>query len=312
MATNDKEQYLTQILKQQVADNSDDYAVVTLKWQCPKKENFAADVRKEVTEMSGNVNVFKMISGLVSEQISGQNYSDASNDLYLYRSYTDLAAYSQSMNEYAMYYIPNDLSMLYAPETCGLTAEASNSKIKEYFDINSNSEYNLSNMQAREQGFLLGDTSCDTAFINAYGNTCWAYIYAPMMSHTMNDAITKGLGKIADKKFDLFSVEGKHNKATLDSMFTLHGTYRKNYKLCGVPTFKYNNTIASVNKKEMNYFPDTSGGGSVGVDKDDMTADMRRKAGDAFGMFSFGCYSESPYYYLSGNLHSQLEYYKKI
>lgn len=88
--------YLSTVFEEQAKNVSDSYAQVTVKWQCPKKENYWADVKEEITSVSNN-RMNKFIMQTVRDTISGESYTEAADNQYLYRSYTDLGTYANSL-----------------------------------------------------------------------------------------------------------------------------------------------------------------------------------------------------------------------
>lgn len=83
-------QWKTQIANSNVAEN-----LVDVKWMTPKKNNYAANVEKEVKNTIQDLPIWKFMNGTVSAQISGEDYQRTANQLTLYRSYTDINSYSR-------------------------------------------------------------------------------------------------------------------------------------------------------------------------------------------------------------------------
>lgn len=88
------DQYLSTIFSTQVDNASDDYAIVTVKWMCPKKDNYMASIERQLVRDTGDSHAFRLISGLVNDTVSGEDYLDSADSLYLYRSYSDISAYA--------------------------------------------------------------------------------------------------------------------------------------------------------------------------------------------------------------------------
>lgn len=69
---------------------------VAVKWLAPKKDNYLVNFKREIEETAGENNLGKVIEGLMSERVSGETYVGGSNDMFLYRSYSDIGTYSTS------------------------------------------------------------------------------------------------------------------------------------------------------------------------------------------------------------------------
>ncbi len=96
--------YLNTIFTEQLVEQADNYAIVSVKWQCPKKENVSASVTKQMEDLKSTGSngaeeskLYSMIVDTVNKQMSGEEFLDSANNQYLYRSYTDLGTYAKNL-----------------------------------------------------------------------------------------------------------------------------------------------------------------------------------------------------------------------
>lgn len=298
VSSENEQQYLATIFTSQAANAANDYAIVSLKWQCPKKDNYTQNVKKEVEEVAGNSNIFKLISGLVSSQISGESYVDTANNLYLYRSYTDIATYGNTLydkaTEYyanmsgidAISYVLNGLNStgvqtaskqeVYNAELLYLSSTATTNDKSGYETVNTS----LGDGNLRGFNFDLSPTSAVDYNIASY-----KHVFLPLGSSMLGEIIENGITKITDDKFVMTDTDD----IVRDTV--------------GLPQYAYNTTISSLNSGTNLQWKTNS--------KLEMkqSTSWQIRAG-VLGNFAFGLYTESPYYYLSFNLRDQLEAFR--
>lgn len=94
VAAGTEEEYLQKLFAAN-AGNADNYATVTVKWMCPKKDNYLVKIEEQVSEETNNTQLMKYIRGMITETVGAESYSEKANALYLYRGYTDIAQYSK-------------------------------------------------------------------------------------------------------------------------------------------------------------------------------------------------------------------------
>lgn len=69
---------------------------VALKWMAPKKDNYLVNFQKEIDDFTSSSSLMKIMSGMINEQVSGESYLSNNDNLYLYRSYTDIGTYANA------------------------------------------------------------------------------------------------------------------------------------------------------------------------------------------------------------------------
>lgn len=338
----DEQQYLATIFRQQAADALNDYAIVTLKWQCPKKENYSSEVKKEVNDATGNPNVFKLISGLVSSQISGESYVDTANNLYLYRSYTDVAAYSKALFENCagsntsfseQIYTHDRIFGQYGVVDVGInlgygssvTGFGSNALIQGRYSelmtegtyvnsfITASSSINAGNSISKDR---LRHTAESNGFIfmpvkNAQDETLGIkHIVLPIVSKSVASAIIYGDTPAETLNSNTTGIDGWSISGWVEREFSGmssgNNSAEVNFRdtLAGIPQQSYNTTLRMLNNG-------ATCDPSTGVQRTaESTASSMSTTLDAYGLTAFACYTESPYYYLSANLSDQLELIK--
>lgn len=107
-----KEDYKDFVLKQQVkgkgATSSDTgFSCVKLKWMSPKKDNYMSGMGEELQKNSNGYDSTRdqLLKPLLSGSISGEDFLDNSDSLYLYRDYMDITMYGlKSYNLYSTYF----------------------------------------------------------------------------------------------------------------------------------------------------------------------------------------------------------------
>lgn len=165
---------------------------VALKWSSPKKDNYLVNYQKEMNELSGSNRLMNVISGLVSQRVSGESYLGGDNDMYLYRSYTDLSTYASS--SYNWLKSTNNASTVALTST--LTGVVTDSDVDLGNELtssnylgNSNKEYSL--QYAIDYGF---NYSTQGNYYDAQDNY---RIIAPLMSTSVSSSIKNGLDNIS-------------------------------------------------------------------------------------------------------------------
>lgn len=112
--TGSAEDYTDFLVKSQVVGTGDEqtdngYATVKLKWMSPKKDNYMVHYTQELEEkVEGNKEAGTVISNLFSsalgQNVSGQEFMEEPDALYLYRDYMDVSMYAlKSYNLYSTY-----------------------------------------------------------------------------------------------------------------------------------------------------------------------------------------------------------------
>jgi len=245
--SNDYGAYLTTLFNQQASDNSTDSShigVVTLKWMSPKKSSTTAAINQEFT--TSGVPSYMLPTGVVS-QISGETYLSGNNNLYLYRSYTDIAVNSR--------YVWDSLGSKNKTRT---PISIASSLAKNY--------QNLANYTSttKEGGLLTGyslgfnyasaTTDFSSTMTDEEKNKRYVYLYRNTI---VNDAVTK---------IDNTSM---NNLATNDFI--------------GIQKSDFDLTLSNI--------------------RDGVGTDQTKQ--DQLGLYVFGMYSESPYYFFNWNLYDQ-------
>lgn len=111
------EDYRDFVLKSQYAEGTGDkaeeqtdngYASVKLKWMSPKKDNYLASIIEEEQGLTGtdsNNVTSNLLGGMLSKQVSGEEFLDEPESLYLYRDYMNVTMYAlKSYNLYSTFY----------------------------------------------------------------------------------------------------------------------------------------------------------------------------------------------------------------
>lgn len=307
VSSENEQQYLATIFTSQAANAANDYAIVSLKWQCPKKDNYTQNVKKEVEEVAGNSNIFKLISGLVSSQISGESYTDTANNLYLYRSYTDIATYGNALYDNSDIFLNSLFTSGKAPDYVrdgigGATDITEYSKqvrndIEIYFAQNLTT--NISNgydsgdcslASGLNYGFLFDTSGMDYVDFPIRN---FRHIILPLGSGQLQEVLKTGLTRA--------------NKANLsDNSFNTSelkaNCIRENS--AGLKQSAYNNTVSNLNSQsDLQY-------GTTKYSNISATGNSPDVLKGIIGNFAFGLYTESPYYYLSFNLKDQLDMFR--
>lgn len=307
VSSENEQQYLATIFTSQAANAANDYAIVSLKWQCPKKDNYTQNVKKEVEEVAGNSNIFKLISGLVSSQISGESYVDTANNLYLYRSYTDIATYGNALYDSSAVFL-NSLftsgeARDYVRDGIGDATDLTDynkqvrSDLEIYLsqtltaNISNGYDYNdISLASGLNYGFLF-DTS-GTSCIN-FPIRNFRHIILPLGSKQLQDVLKTGLSRADKASLD----DSVYNTNDLKA-----NCIREN--AAGLKQSAYNNTVANLNSQSNLQY------GTTKYSDISATGNSPDVLKGIIGNFAFGLYTESPYYYLSFNLKDQLDMFR--
>lgn len=223
---------------------------VALKWLAPKKDNYLVNFQKEIDEASSGSNLSKVISGLLSERVSGETYLGGNNDMFLYRSYTDISTYSTSSYNWLKRKGTSDIDL--ASTLNGVKTDSGanlgSKVISSGYLGKRTAEYSL--QYATDYGFNYPTQG------DSYTSKYCQRVIAPMCSKTVSDAITNALSNVS-----------------------LSDT-----KNVGITQDKFQITVSNLNNDD----------GSVGTTE--------------YGTFTFGEYTESPFYYFSFNLYDQSRY----
>ena len=190
-----------------------DSHVVNLKWMCPKKDNYLVNIEKELTESTSSTSVTKLLRGVLSNQLSGEDYSDSANNTYLYRSYTDIASYAQ-----------------YIYQNVGVRGHIVNSTDSLY-RINGHNDISLGDyFSAYTTGYGLG-----TMGTSVEGSLD--------LSESLGFNYNTSLDEINNARFYYFNRSNSLAKATSADFNTLSSEY----DAFGVPTSLFNFTLADFN-----------------------------------------------------------------
>lgn len=307
VSSENEQQYLATIFTSQAANAANDYAIVSLKWQCPKKDNYTQNVKKEVEEVAGNSNIFKLISGLVSSQISGESYVDTANNLYLYRSYTDIATYGNALYDSSDVFL-NSLftsgkAMDYVRDGIGDATDLTDYNKQVHNDleiylyqnltanISNGYDYNdISLASGLNYGFLF-DTSGASCVDFPIRN--FRHIILPLGSKQLQEVLKTGLSRADKANLD----DGTFNTNDLKA-----NCIREN--AAGLKQSAYNNTVANLNSQSNLQYGITKYNSISAINN---SPDVLK---GIIGNFAFGLYTESPYYYLSFNLKDQLDMFR--
>lgn len=307
VSSENEQQYLATIFTSQAANAANDYAIVSLKWQCPKKDNYTQNVKKEVEEVAGNSNIFKLISGLVSSQISGESYVDTANNLYLYRSYTDIATYGNALYDSSAVFL-NGLftsgeARDYVRDGIGDATDLTdyNKQVRNDLEIylSQNLTANISNgydyndislASGLNYGFLF-DTSGASCVNFPIRN--FRHIILPLGSKQLQEVLKTGLSRADKANLDDNTFNTNDLKANC---------IREN--AAGLKQSAYNNTVANLNSQSNLQY------GTTKYSDISATGNSSDVLKGIIGNFAFGLYTESPYYYLSFNLKDQLDMFR--
>lgn len=307
VSSENEQQYLATIFTSQAANAANDYAIVSLKWQCPKKDNYTQNVKKEVEEVAGNSNIFKLISGLVSSQISGESYVDTANNLYLYRSYTDIATYGNALYDSSAVFLNSLFTsgkvLDYVRDGTGDATDLTdyNKQVRNdleiYFsqnlttNISNGYDYNdISLASGLNYGFLF-DTSGASCVDFPIRN--FRHIILPLGSKQLQDVLKTGLSRADKASLDDSTFNTNELKANC---------IREN--AAGLRQSAYNNTVANLNSQSNLQY------GTTKYSDISATGNSSDVLKGIIGNFAFGLYTESPYYYLSFNLKDQLDMFR--
>lgn len=271
---NSDSQYLSFVFENQAKTSSDSYASVTVKWMCPKKDNYMAQMDKQLdTELRTN-GVTKYIKSLVSEQTSGESFSDDPSALYLYRSYTDIAQYSRygyGLTK-AQNYNAADGASAYSKRTTPWNKQTWVKYFKDYTSDTKTTEKwagNLANSVSLGFNYMCTDEA----------DCCWR-VNGLLHSNDVSQAV-KSADVRKSNADDMYATAKAANFATQAGLV---GIEQKNMNF-GLSALKDLNAAANA---------DTSGNASGDTMR---TSDV--------GDFIFASYTESPYYYFSYNLYDQ-------
>lgn len=267
-------QYLSFVFENQAKTSSDSYASVTVKWMCPKKDNYMAQMDKQLdTELQTN-GVTKYIRNLVNEQTSGESFSDDQSALYLYRSYTDIAQYSRygyGLTK-AQNYNAAEGTSAYSLRTIPWGSQTWVGYFDKYTSDTVTTERwssNLANSVSLGFNYMCTDEK----------DYCWR-VNGLLHSNDVSQAVQNA--DIRNSNADDMYATAKAAKFANQS--GLVGIEQKNMNF-GLSALKDLNAATNA---------DTSGNASGGTMQ---TSDV--------GDFIFASYTESPYYYFSYNLYDQ-------
>lgn len=307
VSSENEQQYLATIFTSQAANAANDYAIVSLKWQCPKKDNYTQNVKKEVEEVAGNSNIFKLISGLVSSQISGESYVDTANNLYLYRSYTDIATYGNALYDSSAVFL-NSLftsgkARDYVRDGVGDATDLTeyNKQVRNNLELYfaQNLTTNISNgydsgdsslASGLNYGFLFDTSGMDYVDFPIRN---FRHIILPLGSKQLRDVLKTGLSRADKASLDDVTFNTSELKANC---------IREN--AAGLRQSAYNNTVANLNSQSNLQY------GTTKYSDISATSNAPDVLKGIVGNFAFGLYTESPYYYLSFNLKDQLDMFR--
>ena len=282
-----EDQYLQKLFVAQAQDNTAEYANVTVKWMCPKKDNYMARIQEQIEEeTNSNGNITRLIGALLTEQVGGENYIDQANALYLYRSYTDIAEYSkygyEGTKAVKEYDITKSLGYSTGVKRCGvnwstfikdysygMSNGASAAKYKDMSDLRTTMDYGFNYPTAKELKSYSDKAAEETG---------WRYKF---VSYSVGsyEAIKNGL-----KYAKMGSVISQSNIGTGSGGTT-----------AGIMQDKMNFGLSSLNGL-------VSLGSGAAIAEEVDGAMTKKQVGD----FITACYNESPYYYFSYNLYDQL------
>ena len=280
--TNNNDQFLASIFNEQSANASDDYAVVTVKWMCPKKDNYMANIEKQLEQTTTDNHVFRLLSGLVRDTVSGEDYLDSADSLYLYRSYSDISAYSNYGYKQSKQY-SDDVSLGEQNASTKLPFDGYGSVTwesyinyyadaaivptsgSEVFNSTSGTPY-YSLIDGMNLGFELSDLNAN----GFYDMRDSMRYYAFLKSSPLDKAIKSGLSSAQLSELTL-------NPDTIEQ------------------------TLAGISQKDMDF-----GLHDITNVVDDTASSDNSVTADQLGDFVYANYTESPFYYFSYNLYDQL------
>lgn len=236
--------YLVTLFENTVENSSNKSSVVSVKWMCPKKDNYLANITEELESTTGSNVVSRLLSGVMAEQLSGEDYLNKANSLYLNRSYTDISSYSSYS------YKNLKLGSTYLDKIELSSSNNLNTIFEDYTSDSVSKPSSLSLTTAIDRGFNF-DTNTDSGTWNSATNKRF---YSALTSEVVSDAIEEGL--------DGLMIDMQESS------------------LGGIGQSNFNTTLADFNTNNVNE--------------------------KQSGLFSFGLFTESPFYYLSWNLYDQV------
>lgn len=255
VSSGSEEQYLQTLFAQQAAEASDEYATVTVKWMCPKKDNYMARVQEQIEEDTGNTHVYKLISNLIRNQTSGESFSDTANSLYLYRSYTDIAQYSKYGYEVTKDKAKSFSTLTSIPNRPGTKKDWDTWVSKYKADSSETGDFG-----ARKDGYLYTSSKTSTAGVGTTSKSraYWHYEVVPT-AKMYNDAIkagsanatTQGLRKLTESNLEACTIGIPQKKINTLGLASLNdGTLDQ-----GNMGYEYGSfTISTYNESPYYYF----------------------------------------------------------
>lgn len=202
--------YLVTLYKENASMGDSNAVSVSLKWMCPKKNNYMFTVQQELENHSG----YKLLGGMLNTQLSGQTFVDSKGANYLYRSYTDINNYSKYLYKISSEKGTNSIATGLASEV-GVT-------VSDYYDAldkSYNSGFSVMNSRGRRNATDNDGTANKI-------NLRWRTLYTSdemgsTLSKKVEDATLSGYLGISqtDLQYDLSSI---NNLTTNDTKAGLH------------------------------------------------------------------------------------------
>lgn len=314
VASADEWNYLSTVFANQAAESADSYALVTVKWQCPKKENYWADVQDELTETNNSIS--KFIMPLIRDTIDGETYTEAADNQYLYRSYTDLGTYANSLYENgSMESIRNTGDNPQSEQRANtITFEGlyESNKSKGMSNTKDNSKAKDRWLQAYRNPYFAGSCASLTSGKSPYGTkTATTALQAIRLGFNFdtarateymlvgNDTSIAGSTRYnTNRRLTDFSYCGSVNFAWSRGLSDVSGQVGMPSwmpeiycnRVYGVPLEAYNTTLADVNDRANSF---------------SLSTPQYSKDSDIASLV-FANYTESPFMYFSYNLSDQL------
>jgi len=304
--------YLASVFKEQAKDSAENYALVTVRWQCPKKENYWADVKEELSDVS-NGRIDKFVMPFARDTVDGETYTDVANNQYLYRSYTDLGTYANSLYKNGAMVSLNGVGDRFNSTTTGISFNGLRESLlsRGFTGTKFNTDAKNKWIQAYREPYLTDGSALGVTTYSEYGTrTATSILDSIYLGFTFDTARTddrlvrNNIAYISDsdrfktnRRMLDFSYNASVNTAWERGLADVNTAgvgrdYIAFNEVYGVPLSAFNTTLAKVNGR---------GDGSLGG----TSVEEFKKDSDVASLV-FANYTESPFMYFSYNLNDQL------
>ncbi|SEW38846.1 G protein-coupled receptor family protein [[Clostridium] fimetarium] len=200
--------YLLTLFNSQTENNASDSSIVTLKWMCPKKDNYLANIEEELNVSTKSNQMTSLIGGVLSQNLSGEDYTGSAKQLYLYRSYTDIGSYATySYKALSSSKFKNKMGTPYIDY---ITSTSGNNLYNVYKTYTS-----TSNNNSLQSSVNLGFSYNTLSGTNAWDLTCNRRFTAALTSNTVSGAIKNGLDNASLTGFQVAGIEQTNFDTTI-------------------------------------------------------------------------------------------------